>query len=389
MPAQRKTNQSNRLTAAGLIAVTAATLLMMAWAIFPTSAFATHVEPELQLANPPCPAGTTELKVEPVAAGQHTDGTLIVNVTLVTLAGTPGGPGFNWTSNIGLDAVVVKGGPNGNVYVYNPEATADTGLHAPVNPNNNQFFGLSHISFCYDEDVTPDLGITKSATSTQVNEGGAVSYTITVANTGNGDATGVVVSDNLDDALTAVSATFDGPGANDGSCAVGGGNQITCNIGALGAGQSATVTINATAPQLPLTEGGPCTLQLLNQATVDSDQTAPKTSNQVTVTVTGTGCETTTTTTPPGGGGGGGTTTVPTTTTATTVPTVGPTTIHKSTTTTDEVLPTTVKPGGTAFTGVENVVPIGAIALFLMTSGSGLLWAGSRRRRQDGSEDQD
>ncbi len=36
MPAERKTNQSRGLTAAGLIAVTAATLLMMAWAIFPT-----------------------------------------------------------------------------------------------------------------------------------------------------------------------------------------------------------------------------------------------------------------------------------------------------------------------------------------------------------------
>ena len=35
MPANRKTNESRRLTVAGLIAVTAATLLMMAWAIFP------------------------------------------------------------------------------------------------------------------------------------------------------------------------------------------------------------------------------------------------------------------------------------------------------------------------------------------------------------------
>jgi len=41
MPAQRNTNQSRRLTGAGLIAVTAATLLMMVWAIFPTAAFAT------------------------------------------------------------------------------------------------------------------------------------------------------------------------------------------------------------------------------------------------------------------------------------------------------------------------------------------------------------
>jgi hypothetical protein len=101
-----------------------------------------------------------------------------------------------------------------------------------------------------------------------------------------------------------------------------------------------------------------------------------------------------TTTTTAGGGGGGVTTTTTTTstTTTTTIPTVAPTTIHKSTTeetTTDEVLATTVRPGGTAFTGVENVVPIGALALMLMTSGTGLLWAGARRRRQDGSEDED
>jgi hypothetical protein len=48
------------------------------------------------------------------------------------------------------------------------------------------------------------------------------------------------------------------------------------------------------------------------------------------------------------------------------------------------VLPTTVTPpGGTAFTGAESVVPLGAVALILMSTGSGLLWAGSRRRRDD------
>jgi hypothetical protein len=51
------------------------------------------------------------------------------------------------------------------------------------------------------------------------------------------------------------------------------------------------------------------------------------------------------------------------------------------------VAPTTVSPGGTAFTGVENVVPLGAIALMLMTAGSGLLWAGGRRKKDQ--EDQD
>jgi hypothetical protein len=96
---------------------------------------------------------------------------------------------------------------------------------------------------------------------------------------------------------------------------------------------------------------------------------------------------TTTTTTTPGGGGGGGTTTVPVTTTTT--PTVGPTTVEPSTTTKSPIVaPTTVSPRGTAFTGVENVVPIGAIALMLMTSGTGLLWAGSRRKRDQNQDEE-
>jgi len=124
------------------------------------------------------------------------------------------------------------------------------------------------------------------------------------------------------------------------------------------------------------------TLSGCNEGGTTTTTTVPTTTTTVPTTTT---TVPTTTTTVPGGGGGG-----PTTTT-TTIPTVAPTTIHKTTateTTTDEVLATTVRPGGTAFTGVENVVPIGAIALMLMTSGSGLLWAGSRRRRRDGSEDE-
>src|SRR5262245_12881702 len=40
MPAERRAKQGRRMTVAGLIAVSAATLLMMAWAVFPTAAFA-------------------------------------------------------------------------------------------------------------------------------------------------------------------------------------------------------------------------------------------------------------------------------------------------------------------------------------------------------------
>ena len=84
MPAQRKMNQSRRLTGAGLIAVTAATLLMMAWAIFSTPALATHVNPVQVAGNPPCPAGTIELKVDPGASGTFTDGVLTVTIVVAS-----------------------------------------------------------------------------------------------------------------------------------------------------------------------------------------------------------------------------------------------------------------------------------------------------------------
>jgi hypothetical protein len=83
-----------------------------------------------------------------------------------------------------------------------------------------------------------------------------------------------------------------------------------------------------------------------------------------------------TTTTPPPA-----TTTEPPTTT-TEPPTVSPTTVEPT------VEPTTTQPpGGTAFTGAQNVVPLGAIALMLLTTGSGLMWAGSRRKRSEDGQD--
>jgi hypothetical protein len=127
------------------------TALAVGLAMSALPAVATHVEPETIRGNPTCSGlisdGIIELKVEPVADGTFSDGTLTVTIDV---RDTADGPVFDWTSNIGVDAVFVKGGPNGNLYVYDPEATADTGLHAPVNPANDKFFGLSHVSFCYD-----------------------------------------------------------------------------------------------------------------------------------------------------------------------------------------------------------------------------------------------
>jgi hypothetical protein len=72
---------------------------------------------------------------------------------------------FTWSATLDLDAVIVKGGPNSNVYVYNPEATGGAGLASQVNPNTGKPYGLSHISFCYDYEL--DLSKTASTSYTR------------------------------------------------------------------------------------------------------------------------------------------------------------------------------------------------------------------------------
>ena len=157
-----------RNTALSVALILALALLLGAFAVFggksasaandptdPGAASGDGIEPELMLDNPDCSdlgLGTLrELKVEPVNSGSYTSSDGFLTVSILTHS-TAAGPTFDWTSNKGVDAVIVKGGPGSDSYVYDPpqEDTADTGLHAPVNDNNGQYSGLSHISFCYD-----------------------------------------------------------------------------------------------------------------------------------------------------------------------------------------------------------------------------------------------
>jgi hypothetical protein len=74
---------------------------------------------------------------------------------------TAPGQTFDWVATLGIDAVIVKGGANSNVYVYDPEAFSGSGLHAPVNPDNGRYFQISHIELCYDY----ELSVSKTATT--------------------------------------------------------------------------------------------------------------------------------------------------------------------------------------------------------------------------------
>ncbi len=64
---------------------------------------------------------------------------------------TSDGVYFDWASTLSIDAVIVKGGPNANVYYYNPESTGDSGLSSP--DNNGIPYDISHIDFCYDYEL--------------------------------------------------------------------------------------------------------------------------------------------------------------------------------------------------------------------------------------------
>ena len=91
------------------------------------------------------------------------DGTLEVTIKVTGLNGAGEATTIEWSSNIGVDAVIMKGGDDGFVYVYDPpaEATSGSGLTTPLNNGGNRP-EISHIEFCYDVDGG-ELDIVKTA----------------------------------------------------------------------------------------------------------------------------------------------------------------------------------------------------------------------------------
>jgi hypothetical protein len=109
-----------------------------------------HVDVPVVPGNPTCDdlgLGDFSIKVDPPHSGTYAlDDENSVTVTIDGLM-------VSWSSTIGIDAVLVKGGPNAALYLYDPEAVSGSGLHAPINPNNDTPYDVSHVSFCYDYEL--------------------------------------------------------------------------------------------------------------------------------------------------------------------------------------------------------------------------------------------
>ncbi|MBK5231725.1 MAG: DUF11 domain-containing protein [Thermoleophilia bacterium] len=174
----------------------------------------------------------------------------------------------SWPAN-----VIVKGGPDQGE-LYFPPSSSGTGLHPPVNPNNGTYYGVSHITFCWQPGGPtgptsptgptgptsptgptgptsptgptgptgqPKLKITKISDNPVVSDGDSVTFTLSVKNEGTAASENTVINDLVPVGLTVNSA--------DSSCTTS-GQQVQCVIGSLAAGQTQTFQVHTTATVL-------------------------------------------------------------------------------------------------------------------------------------------
>lgn len=135
------------------VLTTLAGFLLAAMLLPTAAAHAASVPPDFYSGNPTCQDLGYAYGLKPTPEATP-NGTYFLNNGTDSVTVASNGTGLSsWSSTIGMDAVIVKGGPAANVYTYSPESMSDTNLVTPTNPNNNQPYGLSHVVFCYDYEV--------------------------------------------------------------------------------------------------------------------------------------------------------------------------------------------------------------------------------------------
>src|SRR5207248_8097813 len=110
-----------------------------------------------------------------------------------------------------------------------------------------------------------DMSVTGTGPTNPVH-GSPITYTETVTNNGHATATGVKLTDTVPAGVTGVRAS-----TSQGSCTIT-TKRVTCNIGTLADGTSATVTIHATAP-------GTTGATLTNKAVIGANELDVSTKN--------------------------------------------------------------------------------------------------------------
>lgn len=116
----------------------------------------------------------------------------------------------------------------------------------PLNPDFewNLSYQAAAVVLSVEAVFSADLVVTKGDAPDPVRVGASLTYTITVTNNGPDSAPAVALTDNLPPSAAYVSAT-----PSQGSCGHSSGT-VTCNLGSLGSGTGATITIVVTPGSL-------------------------------------------------------------------------------------------------------------------------------------------
>jgi hypothetical protein len=132
---------------------------------------------EFECAQAGAPAAQFAYKIDEWDEENGMDGTYTHEGNTITIYNSTGST-FSWSSVYPVVKVIVKGGPNAQVYYYPSGSYGDTNLVAPVNPNNDTNYDISHVTFCFNPPAEQWMGETAWAAGTRyVTRGNWATYT--------------------------------------------------------------------------------------------------------------------------------------------------------------------------------------------------------------------
>ncbi|HYV20457.1 MAG TPA: fibronectin type III domain-containing protein [Verrucomicrobiae bacterium] len=207
------------------------------------------------------------------ATGTTLTATLPSNTTFVSATGGGTRSGSTVTWSVGTLAVGVNGSVQLVVQVTSPLANGTTISAGPFSIDCAETAAVSSAAVTTTVSSAPVLSLAQTDSPDPVAAGSTLTYTLSYGNSGNANATNVVLTDTIPASTTFVSATGGGTLS---------GSTVTWSLGTVAAGGSGSVQMTVRV-QSPLTNG---TTLNSGTASIDCAETTPVPGPSITTAVT-------------------------------------------------------------------------------------------------------